>query len=307
MFNSVLTLLASAYAGFRRDQGAMMAGHLAFLGLLSLFPFFVFFTAVAGQLGSADDVQRTIELFLSYLPPEVADVLRKPIKDVIAGAPKGILTVTAVIALWTASSGLDAARLAVRRAFHWSRVQPALKRRLESTAIAALAPLLLIAAMSIQVIGPALWKLFGGEALIGAGVYSLWKALQIFVTPTMLFGILFVIYFVLSPTRIRPIALAPGALCAAIMWLASANGLSIYLRNLGDYESTYGNLAGTMVTLLFFFFLGIGFVFGAEVNAAATVRRRGGDLGTLTDPSAPDPQVAPDAQAMPDAAAQDAL
>jgi len=294
MFRSILSVLASAYAGFRRDQGTMMAGHLAFLGLLSLFPFFVFFTAMAGHLGDAADVQGTIELFLSYLPPEVAAVLRKPIKEVIAGAPKGILTATAVIALWTASSGLDAARIAVRRAFHWSQVQPMLKRRLESTAIAALTPLLLIAAMSIQVIGPAAWKLFGGDALVGDGVYSLWKALQIFVTPVMLFGVLFLVYFVLSPTRIRPIAIAPGAFSTAIMWLASANGLSLYLRNLGDYESTYGSLAGSMVTLLFFFFLGIGFVFGAELNAAVTERRRGGDLGTLSAPSAPTPQSAPD-------------
>lgn len=270
-----------------------MAGHLAFLGLLSLFPFFVFFTAVAGMFGDSASVQDTIALFLSYLPAEVANVLKKPINDVIAGAPKGILTITAVIALWTASSGLDAARIAVRRAFHWAQVQPMLKRRLQSTALAAVAPILVIGVMSIQVIGPTLWHYVGGEALVTDGVYSLWKTFRIFITPTVLFVVLYAVYFVFSPYRIRPIAIAPGALTACFMWLATANGLSLYLRNLGDYESTYGSLAGSMVTLLFFFFLGIGFVFGAEVNAAATERRTGRKLENAQSASGPTPQPPP--------------
>lgn len=271
----------------------MMAGHLAFLGLLSLFPFFVFFTAVAGMFGDTATAPESIAVFLSYLPPEVARVLKKPINDVISGAPKGILTITAVIALWTASSGLDAARVAVRRAFHWAQVQPMIKRRLQSTAIAAVAPILVIGVMSVQVIGPALWHFIGGDALVNNEVYSLWKTLRILVTPTLLFCVLYAVYFVFSPYRIRPIAVAPGALTAAFMWLVTANGLSIYLRNLGDYESTYGGLAGSMVTLLFFFFLGIGFVFGAEVNAAMTERRNGSEHGASGPTGAPTPRAQP--------------
>lgn len=270
-----------------------MSGHLAFLGLMSLFPFLIFFTSVAGLFGDSANASETINLFLSYMPPEVASVLSKPINSAVLGAPKGIMTVTVVIALWTASSGLDAARVAVRRAFHWAAVTPMLKRRLQSTAIAAVAPILVISAMSVQVLGPTLVNFMGGEVVLGAPVLALWNAARILVTPIILFVVLYAIYFVFSPYRIRPIAIAPGALCAAVMWLGTANGLSLYLRKLANYESTYGGLAGSMVTLLFFFFLGIGFVFGAEVNAAVTEQRKGGDLGTVLDPSAPTPQAPP--------------
>lgn len=293
MLRQVLRIFASAFKGFKRDEGIMMSGHLAFLGLMSLFPFFVFFTAVAGMFGDTANVSETIDLFLSYLPPEVAQVLKKPIYNVISGAPKGIMTVTAVIALWTASSSLDAARVAVRRAFHWAQVTPMLKRRLQSTAIAAVAPILVIAVMSVQVIGPALFSFMGGEIVLGDFVQTIWRAARVLITPIMLFVVLFAVYFVFSPYRIRPIAIAPGAFCAAAMWLATANGLSLYLRKLADYESTYGGLAGSMVTLLFFFFLGIGFVFGAEVNAAVTEMRNGGNIGTVAEPNAPTPQVPP--------------
>ena len=34
------------------------------------------------------------------------------------------------------------------------------------------------------------------------------------------------------------------------------------------FRSTYGSLAGVMITLIFFFLVGLGVVIGAELNAA---------------------------------------
>ncbi|MGD1956326.1 MAG: YihY/virulence factor BrkB family protein [Sphingomonadales bacterium] len=294
MLRHFYTITARAIRGFARDGGVMMAGHLAFLGLLSLFPFVIFTISVAGLFGETESGQNAIILMVNALPDEVASVISKPIQDILGGAPKGVLTISALIALWTASSGLDAARMAVRRAFHWAEVQPIIKRRLQSTAIAAVAPLLVLAAMSIQVIGPALWSMFGGDNLFSSSTETLWRLHRLDIAPTMLLFLLAAAYFIFAPFRIRPIAVWPGAFVAAISWFSIANGLSLYLRNLADYQATYGSLAGTMVTLLFFFFLGLAFVFGAEVNAAVTESRS----GSVTAPSkeaASQTQLRPDA------------
>ena len=40
------------------------------------------------------------------------------------------------------------------------------------------------------------------------------------------------------------------------------------LSLLGGYGRTYGSLAGVMITLIFFFLVGLGVVIGAELNAA---------------------------------------
>ena len=65
-----------------------------------------------------------------------------------------------------------------------------------------------------------------------------------------------------------PGPVAPGALVAIILWMAVANGFSIYLKYFGNYDVTYGSLAGAMIALMFFYFISIGFILGAEVNAA---------------------------------------
>ena len=45
-------------------------------------------------------------------------------------------------------------------------------------------------------------------------------------------------------------------------------GLGFDIGLVGGYSLTYGSLAGVMIALLFFFFVGLGVVIGAELNAA---------------------------------------
>jgi membrane protein len=47
----------------------------------------------------------------------------------------------------------------------------------------------------------------------------------------------------------------------------------VVLRQFFTYDLTYGSLAGAMVTLLFFWLVGLGLVIGAELNAALALTR----------------------------------
>ena len=50
--------------------------------------------------------------------------------------------------------------------------------------------------------------------------------------------------------------------------IGSLKHLPPTLSLLGGYDRTYGSLAGVMITLIFFFLVGLGVVIGAELNAA---------------------------------------
>ncbi len=51
-------------------------------------------------------------------------------------------------------------------------------------------------------------------------------------------------------------------------WYGTTLLLPPTLSLLGGYDRTYGSLAGVMITLIFFFLVGLGVVIGAELNAA---------------------------------------
>jgi membrane protein len=60
----------------------------------------------------------------------------------------------------------------------------------------------------------------------------------------------------------------PGAVLTAAWWYGTLNLLPVVLAHVAGYDLTYGSLAGVMITLIFFFLVGLGVVIGAELNAA---------------------------------------
>jgi membrane protein len=65
----------------------------------------------------------------------------------------------------------------------------------------------------------------------------------------------------------------PGAALTAISWIGLATVFSLYLANLADFNVTYGSLGGVVLTLVYFHFSAVLFIFGAELNAAIAARR----------------------------------
>jgi membrane protein len=86
----------------------------------------------------------------------------------------------------------------------------------------------------------------------------------------VLFGSLYLLFYVLTPKRYRYSNCRkwPGAAFVAMWWVATTALLPIILSSLVDYDLTYGSLAGVIISLFFFFIIGLGLVIGAELNAA---------------------------------------
>jgi membrane protein len=59
----------------------------------------------------------------------------------------------------------------------------------------------------------------------------------------------------------------PGALLTAAVWMGATTLLPGIIARVANYHLTYGSLAGVMITLLFFYIVGLGLVMGANLNA----------------------------------------
>ena len=68
---SVWRLLVRTFSHFVSDDAPMMAGHLTFMALLSLFPFLIFLVALAGFVGQTEAGNQAIELMLTAMPPAI--------------------------------------------------------------------------------------------------------------------------------------------------------------------------------------------------------------------------------------------
>src|SRR3546814_2637230 len=65
------------------NDGFIHAGNLAYLSLMTLFPFFIVAAAVASIFGRSQDGLAAVGAFLETVPPGVAEGVRQPIVDVL--------------------------------------------------------------------------------------------------------------------------------------------------------------------------------------------------------------------------------
>ena len=87
------------------------------VGLMSLFPFFLVLTAVAGIIGSTDLASEAAHLVLEAWPEQVSGPIALEIQHVLEGQQQRVLTVGAALALFFASSGVESVRIGLNRAY----------------------------------------------------------------------------------------------------------------------------------------------------------------------------------------------
>ncbi len=251
------------------DDGMVHAGNMSFLGMLSLFPFLLFLVTLSGFFGQTQAGLDAIGFAMENMPPDVAAPLQEAIGGIIVNARGDILTFSILIALWTSASGVEAARSAVLRAYGAEYRKAFWLHRLESFAVVIVTALLAFLSMSFLVLGPAIIEGFNALVTLPDVIWKAWGWVRYGVSPLVLFIAIYGLFMALSPWRaIHRRFRAPGAFAVVLIWMATAGGLSLYLRHFGNYDVTYGSLAGIVIAQLFFFIVSIGFIFGAELNAA---------------------------------------
>jgi membrane protein len=251
------------------NDGFIHAGNLAYLALMTVFPFFIVAAAVLSLVGQSAETQRAVASFLSVLPPNVADILRKPIADVLLARTGSLLWLGALVGLWTVGSFAETIREIFRRAYGTFSTQSLWRSRLGLSIAIIASVMMTLASFLVQGILTAAEQ-FIYRLLPFAQDVAGWLGIARFVPAVIMFGALYILFYSCTPSKYRRTDSRkwPGALFTTIWWVGMTAGLPFVLAQLGGYDLTYGSLAGVVVMLLFFYLVGLGIVFGAHLNAA---------------------------------------
>jgi membrane protein len=261
-------VLERVFVGTYND-GFIHAGNLAYLTVLSIFPFFITGAALFSLIGEESERAATINAILFALPPVVGDVIAPVARNVVESRSGWLLWGGGLVGLWTVGSLVETIRDILRRAYGTRPTKAFWKYRLFSTGIIVAAVVLLMLSLIAQfLIGAA-------QQVIQAWVPQLYDAVDSLalsrIVPALgLFGSLYLIFYTLTPAayRKRRYPKWPGALVVSLWWIAVTLSLPPLLSTVFSYDLTYGSLAGIMIALFFFWLVGLGMVMGAELNAA---------------------------------------
>jgi membrane protein len=256
---------------FKEDRGTLTAAGMAFYWFLSVFPLLA---AGAGMLGLFNVSQSTIrnitESITDALPGQAGALLVDAVTKAADGSKGAVLAVLfgLALALWSASSGCVGMQMGLDVAYDVQDDRKFVKKRLVAFELMLAMLVLGGAATALIVFGAPLGDSLRDNLPFGSAVVVLWTALRWIGGIAALTGLFATIYY-LSPNRETPrwVWVSPGGILAAVIWLAASLGFSLYVSQFGNYDETYGPLAGVVVLLLWLYLTALAVVLGGELNA----------------------------------------
>ena len=249
-----------------RKDGIEHAGYLAFLSVLSLFPFLIFIVSIAANFGSTQAGLDLVRSGLESLPGNIANSLEPRIAEIITGPPQGLLTVALIGIIWTASSTVEGMRTILNRAYQIETPPAYIWRRLLSVLQFFLIAVVILLTCVFFIIVPALLKkLEASFGIIFDFNYDVFYLRYIFIAAILITTIA-AIYHVIPNIHQTWDNTFPGAIICVISWAIILKLFYLYLEKFKQFTLIYGGLGGIIGALIFFYLINLGIIIGAEFN-----------------------------------------
>jgi membrane protein len=247
------------------DDIATPAAAMAYYFFFSMFPMLLFVLALASVLPAQGLEDWLLAALARYLPAEAFTLVDGIVRSLFGTPRSGLLSVGAVLTLWTASSAFGAVIVGLNRAYRAQEYRPWWRLRLEAMGLTIALSLLMIVAF---VLGP-----FGGQlvtfitALFGPIAGAVSAVLRWAITVTSVMFVVAAIYYWCPAVKRDWQWIRPGSVLFTVGFAATSAAFSYYVEHFAAYDKTYGSLGAVMILLLWMYMLALFLLLGGELNA----------------------------------------
>lgn len=248
------------------DEAMPLAGNIAFRSLFSIFPFLIFLTAIAGFFGTADQAKAAVDFLLDVAPEALVRPLEGEITSILTVPRADLLSLAALLTIWSAMAGVDSVRVGLNRAYDLKDTRPGWWLYLVDVLFVVGAAIALVAFSFLLVLLPLFLRFAAAHGMDLAGRFSTLEQLRYFLAFILLFVGVTSAHVVLPSKRIALAKILPGVLLTVIVWGVLAFGFSYWLLRFNSFASTYASLSGVFAAMFFVYLAALVLIFGGEVN-----------------------------------------
>lgn len=232
--------------------------------VLSVFPALVL---LLGMLRFTNlDVENLLEMLDGVIPDVLMGAAGKLIRSTFYGSSTALVSLSAVMTLWSASRGVFALVTGLDAIYGHPKKRSAIFSRLISVVYTVLFMLLLLLTLLLHVFGTTIANLLPHNAGGLFGVVLSIIDLRFFVL-LFLQTLLFTAMYKFLPTRKTTLRQSlPGALLSSIGWLVFSDIFSIYVENFNRYTIIYGSVYTVALAMLWLYFCITILFYGGALN-----------------------------------------
>ena len=260
----------SLFGNISSNDVTGLAAQIAYYFLLSLFPLLIFIVTLLPYLPvEQGDI---LGLVRDFAPGETMSMIEETLQDVMSNRNSGLLSVSIIATIWSASNGMNAIVKSLNRAYDVEETRSFIATRLMSILLTFAMILVFVIALLLPVFGKQIGLFLFSQFGFSDQFLSIWNGIRWAISPIILFIIFVGLYYFAPSKRIKCLSAFPGAIFATLGWVLVSLAFSYYVGSFGNYSATYGSIGGIIVLMIWFYLTGIIIMIGGEINALVTIK-----------------------------------
>lgn len=269
----IISVVKSFLSQMDKDHVGAYAAQSAYFVMLSFIPFIMMLLTLIQYtpVTKSDFLKMAVDL----MPPSI-DPLIILIIDEVYGKSATILSITALVAAWTAGKGMLAITKGLNTIYNTDETRNYFILRIRAAAYMLVFVIALVLSLVFIVFGNKLFVYIGRQyPLISELTYLMNRIKGVFVLIFLMFAFL-AMYKFLPDKKVKVFEQLPGAMFAAAGWIAFSFGFSVYINFSSGFANMYGSLTTIIFIMLWLYSLMYIMLIGAEVNVLSKRLRKEG-------------------------------
>jgi membrane protein len=243
------------------------AAQLAYYFVFSLFPFLFFLVTLTAYLPLQKAAMDLVGRLDALMPEQAMSIVRGQFEKLLTVQRPRLLTVSLVLAIWSASRGVDAIRTSLNLAYDVKESRPFWKTQGMALLVTVLGAVLVLVSVTVIALGGKAGEWLAAHLGVTQAYAVVWAWSRWPVTMLLIMFVAALLYYFLPDVQQEWRFITPGSAVGTALWLFATWGFTQYAEHFGKYDATYGSIGGVIVLLTWLYLTGLIFIVGGEINA----------------------------------------
>lgn len=265
-----LGLLGFAKALYKRwSDNAITdrAAQLAYYFVFALFPFLFFLVTLTAYLPLKKAAMDLIARLDALMPEQAMLIIRGQFEKLLTIQRPRLLTLSLLLAVWSASRGVDAIRTSLNLAYDVKESRPFWKTQGMAVLITVLGAILTLVSVTVIALGGKAGEWLAAHLGLTQAYAVVWAWSRWPITLLLIMLVAALFYYFLPDVEQEWRFITPGSVVGTVLWLVATWGFTQYAEHFGKYDATYGSIGAFIVLLTWLYLTGLIFILGGEINA----------------------------------------
>jgi membrane protein len=265
------------------DEAVPLAGNIAFRSIFSIFPFLIFLMAIAGFVGTEEQARAAVNFLLGVVPANLVGPIENEIRSILTVPRADLLSLAALLTIWSAMSGVDSVRVGLNRAYDVRENRPVWWLYLLEILFVIGAAAAFVVFSFLVVLLPLALRFAATHGVDLIGRFSALQEMRLVYAALLLFGGVTVAHLTLPARALSLRRIWPGILLTVFIWTLLAVGFSYWLLRFNSFASTYASLSGLFAAMFFIYLAALVLILGGELNRVLEILSKGENLSEKPD------------------------